>query len=161
MMLFTYFLNNTWGFFKSTWLNYQIRTGNYSDLRKFTLKMMLFPITIDALISLPILLFRWDDSLFIVTFYLTSLLSLVSFSFLWSIAYPINIQNKIKKKGNSAFIGLIISFLTISLIASIRNNHLLYLVIPIFIIFSVLSYFLSSYLFSKKKYELFEKLSKE
>lgn len=159
MMMFTYYFNNTWGYFKSTWINYQIRTGDYADLRKISLKLMLFPLLLDMLITLPILLIRWEDTLFIFTFYFTSLLFLISFSFLWSIAYPVNIQNKIKRKGSSALVSVLTSFAVISLTSKIQNNNWLYLLVPFFIIIGTLAFFLSSYLYEKKKYELFEKLS--
>jgi hypothetical protein len=70
-----------------------------------------------------------------------------------------NPDNKIKKKGNSSILGLIVSFFAISLISGIQNNSALYLVVPLFIIIGTLAFFLSSHLYSKKKYELFEKLS--
>ena len=159
LMIFTYYFNNTWGFFKSIWINYQMRTGDYSDLRKISLKLMLFPIIIDMLCTLPILVLRWDDATFVLTFYFTSLLFLMCFSFLWSIAYPMNPANKIKKKGNSSILGLIVSFFAISLISGIQTNSALYLVVPLFIIIGTLAFFLSSHLYAKKKYELFEKLS--
>lgn len=161
IIIFTYVFNNILGFTKNSWLNYELRTGEYIDFFKFTIRLLIIPIIIDAVITLPLTIYRWGDSLFILTFYFISLLFLISISMVWSILSPVAINSIVKRKGKSSFVSVTVSMISVLLLSSIRTNKWSYLLIPIYLIISILALFLAKHLYEIKKYSIFEKLTKK
>ena len=90
--LFANIFNNTWGFWKGVWLNYELRTGSFKLMVIFMLRLVAIPLLVDLAISLPFLFYMTSDYLFISLFYTTALIALISSSLLWSLLFPIAVQ---------------------------------------------------------------------
>lgn len=156
VILFSNIFNNTWGYWKNVWLTYELRTGSFIDLLKFKLRLILIPLLIDALISLPILFYFTTDYLFIATFYTTSLIAIVSASFLWSVLFPIATQpmKAFQMKQNTSQWASIITIVAILILTSIYFFKWAYLLIPIYIGGSIVAYLLAKDYYKDKKYLL-------
>lgn len=161
LIVFTYIFNNTWGFWKNIWLNYELRSGKYSDMIKFNLRLLFIPLTIDVLITLPILLFSWHNYQFLSLFYFTSLVFLICTSFVWSLLFPIAIKSTFQMKGSSSFVSSIVTMIAVILLSVIKINNWFYILIPIYLIASFVAYKLAIDLYKDKKYMITNKLMKE
>ena len=161
LIVFTYIFNNTWGFWKNIWLNYELRSGKYSDMIKFNLRLLFIPLIIDVLITLPIILFSWQNYQFILLFYFTSLVFLICTSFVWSLLFPIAIKSTFQVKGSSSFVSSIVTMVAVILLSVIKINNWFYLLIPIYLIVSFFAYKLAIDIYKEKKYLITNKLMKE
>jgi len=161
LIVFTYIFNNTWGFWKNIWLNYELRSGKYSDMINFNLRLLFIPLTIDVLITLPILLFSWHNYQFILLFYFTSLVFLICTSFVWSLLFPMAIKSTFQMKGSSSFVSSFVTMIAVILLSVIKIYNWFYILIPIYLIASFVAYKLAIDLYKDKKYLITNKLMKE
>ncbi len=160
LILFTYVFNNIWGFWTNVWMNVELRSGKSKHLINFTLKLLLLPLIIDAFITLPILLFTWDNHQFILLFYAVSLIFLVCSSFLWSILFPITINSYFQMKGSSSFVSSLSAMVSVIALSLIKINYWFYILIPLFLLFSFAGYRLALDVYKEKKYQIYKKLNK-
>lgn len=161
LLVFTYIFNNTWGFWKNIWLNYELRSGKYSDMINFNLRLLFIPLTIDVLITLPILLFSWHNYQFILLFYFTSLVFLTCTSFVWSLLFPMAIKSTFQMKSSSSFVSSTVTMIAVILLSVIKIYNWFYILIPIYLIASFVAYKLAIDLYKDKKYLITNKLMKE
>ncbi len=161
--LFANIFNNTWGFWKSIWLNFELRTGSYKQMIAFKLKLVAIPLLADLIISLPFLIYITSDYLFIATFYLTAVVALLSSSFLWSVLFPIATQpmKAFQMKKNTSQWASIITMVAIMILTSIYYHKWAYLLIPIYLGGSLVAYLLAKDYYKDKKYLLAKTLLKE
>lgn len=161
LMLFTYVFNNNMGVWKDLWLNFELRTGSYKDFVKMILKI-LFPLLIlDAIISIPILIYMWKHPVFVLGLYLTSTIFLICTSFLWSLLYPVSLKRLYNQKGNSSFVGVFVSMFSVLILTAMRVNNWFYILIPIYLLLAFTAIKVAFQLYEEKKYRVFEKLFKE
>jgi len=158
LVLFTYVFNNVWGFWKSVWLNYELRVGSYKMMTQFVVRLLVIPLFIDAIITIPLLLMTWDNIQFILLFYVFSMIFLVSFSFLWSILFPISIRTTFQMRGSSSFISTSASMIAVLLLSMLKLNYWFYILIPFYLFLSIMAYKFSLDLYREKKYSLVDKL---
>lgn len=161
LILFTYVYNNAWGFWKNLWVNMELKVGDYRAMTSQMFRLMLLPIGIDILITLPILLFSWTDYEFILLFYFTSAAYLIMLSFLWSLILPRKIISTFQMKGSTSPWSVAASMGGVMLLTAIKVNHWFYFLIPLFLIIGGIGYWLSIDLYRKKKYGIVEKIMKE
>lgn len=161
LMLFTYVFNNSMGVWKELWLNFELRTGSYKDFVKMILKILFPFLLIDAVITIPIMIFMWKHPVFILSFYLISTLFFVCSSFLWSLLYPVNLKNLYNQKGNSAFVGVLVTIFSTFILTAMKFNNWFYSLIPVYILLSFALMKITFQLYEEKKYRVFEKLFKE
>ena len=157
LILFTYVFNNVWGFWKPVWLNYELRIGSYKMMTQFVARLLVIPLVIDAMITIPLLLMTWENIQFILLFYIISMIFLVSFSFLWSILFPISVQSFFQMRGSSSFVSSIVSMIAVVLLSTIYLNYWFYILIPFYLFLSIMAYRFSLDLYQEKKYILVDK----
>jgi len=161
LILFTYVFNNAWGYWKSVWLNFELRAGTYKEMTQFIARLLVIPILIDAAVTLPLLLLSWKQAQFIVLFYVVSLIFLVSFSFLWSLLLPMSIRSTFQMKGSSSFISTLVSMVAVISLSLLKLNYWFYILIPFYLFLSYMAYKFSLDLYKVKKYVLVSKILKE
>jgi hypothetical protein len=160
LLLFTYVFNNVWGFWKAIWFNYELRTGSYKEMTHFVARLLVLPILIDVLITLPLLLLTWDQTRFILLFYVVSLLFLIAFSFLWSLLFPMSVITSFQMRGNSSFVSSMVSMVAVVFLSLLKLNNWFYILIPFYLFLSYMAYHYSQELYRLKKYNLYNKLQK-
>ena len=160
LLLFTYVFNNVWGFWKEIWLNYELRTGSYKEMTHFVSRLLVLPVLVDALITLPLLLLTWDLSRFILLFYVVSLLFLIAFSFLWSLLFPMSVITSFQMRGNSSFVSSMVSMVAVVFLSLLKLNYWFYILIPFYLFLSYMAYHYSQDFYRGKKYNLYNKLQK-
>ncbi len=158
LILFTYVFNNVWGFWRSVWLNCELRVGSYKMMIQFVAKLLVIPLFIDVIITIPLLLMTWDNVQFILLFYVFAMIFLVSFSFLWSILFPISIRTTFQMRGSSSFVSTSASMIAVVLLAMLKLNYWFYILIPFYLFLSIMAYKFSLDLYREKKYSLVDKL---
>ena len=158
-VLFTYVFNNIWGFWTGLWLNYELRSGKYSDMLKISLKIMAVPLIIDSLLSVPVVCYISGNTTFTLALYFTSTLFLIPLSFFISL-FPVLIKKTFTMKGNTSQLGSFAAVAAVMILVTIKFDEWLYLLVPIYLEVGIILYIVSSRLYSKKKYILVEKLLK-
>ena len=161
LILFTYVFNNTWGYWQSVWLNYELRLGGHKEITQFVLKLLAIPLIIDIIITVPLLLLSWDNYIFIILFYFLSALFLVSFCSIWSIIFPKKIKSIFQMGGTSSVVGSLVSIIAVLLLSLLILNYWFYVLIPIYLIASVVAYKYSPDLYKERKYSLVNELFNE
>ncbi len=161
LILFTYVFNNVWGYWKSIWLNFELRTGSYKEMTQFVARLLVIPLLLDAAITLPVLLMSWNLAQFVVIFYIVSLLCLISCSFLWSLLFPISIRNTFQMRGTSSFVSSLVSMVAVISLSLLKLNYWFYILIPFYLFLSYMAYKLSLELYKVKKYVLVNKILKD
>ncbi len=160
LLLFTYVYNNTWGYWKNLWLNLEIRSGNYRDMIEVSLRLLAIPLLIDTLITLPVLLLVWSDSVFILLFYSLSILFLIFASVFWSIVSPIPIKSIIQFRSNSSILGSIISMISVTTLGLMKLNYWFYIFIPVYLVLTIVIYKAGLSIYKERKYKIIQKLIK-
>ena len=161
LILFTYVFNNTWGYWQSVWLNYELRLGGHKEITQFVLKLLAIPLIIDLIITVPLLLLSWDNYIFIILFYFLSALFLVSFCSIWSIIFPKKIKSIFQMGGTSSVVGSLVSIIAVLLLSLLILNYWFYVLIPIYLIASVVAFKYAPDLYKERKYSLVNKLFNE
>jgi hypothetical protein len=161
IIIFTYVFNNTWGFWKSIWLNMELRIGDYKPMIKQHFRLMLVPLLVDLVVTIPILLISWKDSKLILLFYFTTACYLIMLSFLWSLITPRKINTTFQMKGSSSPLSVIAAMGGVLLLTTIKINHWFYFLIPLYLVIGVIAYWLSTYIYKDKKYIITNKIMKE
>lgn len=161
LIVFTYVFNNIWGFWKNIWLNVNTRVGRYKPLIWLGLRLMLLPLIIDMVITIPIILLSWDDTRFILIFYFTTSVYLIMLSFLWSLITPRKIVTIFQMKGSTSPLSIIAAMGGVLLLTTIRINYWFYIFIPLFVIIGFVGLWLSLDVYKEKKYIIANKLMKE
>lgn len=160
LLLYTYVYNNTWGFWKNLWLNLEVRSGYYQDMVLVSLRLLAIPLFIDILITLPFLLYVWDDYVFILLFYSLSILFLSFASMFWSVVSPIPVKSTFQLRNTSSFLGGIISMISVTILSLMKLNYWFYIFIPIYLVLSVVVYKAGFSIYKERKYKIIQKLIK-
>jgi hypothetical protein len=162
LLFFTYTFNNIWGFWKNLWFNLYIRTNNYKDMIVAGMKLQLFPLLIDAIMSCFILSFSQKDNFlpFFIVFYFTSLIFLFIFSFVWSLICPVYLKTTFQIKGSTSFISILVSITGVLFLALISLNIWFYIIVPIYLFIAFIAFRLSLKLYLEKKYSIANMLLK-
>jgi hypothetical protein len=158
LLLFTYVFNNVWGFWKSVWLNFELRTGTYQEMAHFIARLLVVPVLIDAALTLPLLLLTWEQTRFIILFYVVSLVFLCSFSSLWSLLFPMSVRSTFQMRGSSSFISSLVSMVAVITLSLLKLSHWFYILIPFYLFLSFMAYKFAVNLYIEKKYNLVDKL---
>ncbi len=161
LILFTYVFNNIWGFWKNIWLNIDTRIGQYKPLIWLGLRLMLIPLILDMIITIPIILLSWNNLRIIVIFYFTTSVYLVMLSFLWSLITPRKIMSIFQMKGSTSPLSIIAAMGGVLLLTTIRINYWFYFLIPLYVIIGFIGLRLSLDIYKEKKYIIANKLMKE
>ncbi|MFA7272266.1 MAG: hypothetical protein WC044_00270 [Crocinitomicaceae bacterium] len=160
-IIFTYVFNNTWGFWRSLWVNFALQSTPFNKIVPIIFRALLLPILADIIITFSIVPFAWSDYVFLFSFYFTNLLFLIAFSFLWSVILPKPINQVIPKKGSTTPWGAFASFIAVGVLSLMTMSDWFYFLIPLFLILAVIAFKVAHDIYSEKKYKLFETLFKE
>ncbi len=161
LLIFTYVFNNAWGFWKNLWLNIELRNGQYKPMIWLGLRLMLIPLILDIVITIPILLLSWADFKFILIFYFTTSVYLIMLSFLWSLITPRKITTMLQMKGSTSPLGIIAAMGGVFILTTIKLNNWFYILIPLFVIIGFIGLWLSLDMYKEKKYIITNKILKE
>lgn len=161
LIIFTYVFNNVWGFWKNIWLNMELKVGDYKPMTLQVFRLVLIPLIIDLFITVPVLLFSWNNYEFILLFYFTITAYLLMLSFLWSLITPRKISSSFQMKGSTSPWSVIPSMAGVFLLTTIKINHWFYILIPVFLIIGGIGYWISIDLYREKKYIIANKLMKK
>ncbi len=160
LIYFTYVYNNVWAFWFNLWLNLQLRIGDYKVMIKQAFYLMLLPLILDIATTLPVLLLSWDDTLFILTFYFTSTLSLFLLSFLWSLITPKKITSTFQFKGSTSGWAVTATMVNVFVLSTISLSLWAYLFVPFLLILSGIGIWYSITAYKDRKYIVFNKMKK-
>lgn len=160
MLLFTYVFNNQWAFWKNFWLTYELRTGEYRTMIKQYFKLMLIPILVDAVFSIPILIVTWDMPVLILLFYFSAAAYLIMFSFLWSLITPRKIGSTFQMKNSVSMVSTLSAASGVSLLTLIKVNQWFYVMIPVMIIIGGVALWIGISMYKDKKYLIVNKVMK-
>ena len=158
--MFTYVYNNTWGYWKNIWLNLELRSGYYRDMIAVSLRLLAIPLLIDTLITLPVLLLGWSDSVFILLFYSLSILFLTFASVFWSVVSPIPVKSTFQFRSNSSILGSIISIISVTTLSLMKLNYWFYIFIPVYLVLTIVIYKAGLSIYKERKYKIIQKLIK-
>jgi hypothetical protein len=161
LIIFTYVFNNAWGFWKNIWLNFDLRSGDYKLMIRQSFSLMLAPLLIDVIFTLPILLISWNNPVFILLFYLTTACYLIMLSFLWSLITPKKIASIFQMNGSTSPVSIITTIGGVILLTTMKINQLFYILIPLFLIIGGIAFWISINIYKNKKYLITNKLMKE
>lgn len=161
LILFTYVFDNMWGFWKSLWLNLELRMGQHKTLVGFGLRLMLIPLLLDFLVTMPLLLFSRKDYQFIVIFYLTTAAYLVTMSFFWSVITPRKIMSFFHMKASTSALSMIAAMGGVFALMTIKLNYWFYVFIPLFILVGITCLWSVSTSYRDKKYMIADHIMKE
>lgn len=157
--VFTYYLNNTFGYTGSVWFTINKATDDIFVIVKFMLKLMIIPISINAFFSFAYYLIAGNLTLFNGSFYLSSLILLFTISVFSSLYLPKNVVKVFSASSNTSFVAAIVSMgvvvLSIYLVQLISHYYIL---VSLMISYSVIYLLQKNYY--KLKPDLFEKLFK-
>lgn len=159
--IFTYVFNNTWGFWKNIWLNYELRNGDYKAMMKQSFFIMLIPLSIDFIVTIPTILITSNLKVFALSYYFTSTIFLVLLSFLWSFLVPKKINSGFQMGGTVSLLSAIVSGGGVFLLITMKYNPWFYLLIPLYIIIGLIVYFISPKIYLERKFQILNKLTKQ
>lgn len=158
LLIFTYVFNNIWGFWKNIWVNLDIRKGGYKPMIRQGLSLMLLPMSMDIVLTLPVLLLSWDNTEFVLLFYCTTIGYLMMLSFLWSLITPEKISSTFQMKGSTSFLSVIASAGGVLLFTTMKINPWFYFLIPLLLIGGGIALFVSIDGYNHKKYRIAKSL---
>lgn len=161
LVIYTYVFHNVWGFWKDLWMTTELRISGYGPKTKQVFQLISIPLIIDLMITLPLLFIAKENLEFIILYYITTSLFLLAQSFLWSLITPRKITASFQIRGSVSPWAVIISMLSIFILAAVKNSQWFYFLIPILILLAAIAYGLSLYLYKDKKYILSDKLLKD
>lgn len=161
LILFTYVFNNMWGFWKSMWLNLELRNGQHKVLVGYGLRLMLIPLIIDFLVTMPLLLLSGNDFKFLSIYYLTTTLYLVAMSFFWSLITPRKIMSFFHMKASTSAWSMIAAMGGVLALITIKMNYWFYVLIPFFILVGFTCFWISLQSYRNKKYLIATSILKE
>lgn len=159
LIIFTYVFNNSWEFWKGVLINYDIRTGEYSNLVKTMIRVISIPIALDLVVTMPIvILSNPNNIIFCIVFYLTSLSILMGFFLIWSTLFPIKVGSYFQMKGNTSFLGYLVSTLLVALLVVITYKKGFYLLVPLYMIITYITFKIGKNLYRNNRKEIFQKI---
>ncbi len=158
LAFFTYFYNNIWAFWPSIMMNMELRNGDYYQMIKQGLQLMKLPLLIDFILSLPLLFILNDQLVFIILFYVTSVVFLVSFSFFWSALLPIKVKKVFQRKGATNMWSSLATMLAIAALALMQINAWFYILSPFFLAISAAAIWFSNDVYRDNKHKIYEKI---
>jgi len=135
---FSYVFNNLWGNYRFLWLHLKLHFDN--DWHEYFItfyKIIFIPLLIDMVISLIFLIILWNNKVFVISYYLLSLVFLCCFSIYWSFVCPAYLTDSAifniahSPKGN--FICLVVT----GFLYLMKINSWFYLLAPFLIVISV------------------------
>jgi hypothetical protein len=154
--LFTYFLNNIWGFNRSYFINILLSSPNLRKLLLCQFKISILPLFFDFLLFGIFLSFnlKYFNNIYVLIFtYFSLLFSLFIFSFFWSLLYP-KFINKVFSLDSPTTTSLFSSLATILLVllSSLVEYSTFFIIIPgvMVVIASTLFFFINDYNLSSK-----------
>lgn len=156
--IFTYIFNNTWGFWRSAWLNYELRSGSTKGMFLFFWKTIQYPILLDMVVTFGLVFFIQSDYIFVLLFYFTTLISLTATAFLWSILFPKRISHVTPKKGSTSYWSIAYVFLSVMSLSLVSIGGLMYMLVPLFLILAIIGLVVAFRIYPEKKYALFSNL---
>ena len=158
MSFFTYFYNNIWAFWPSLMINMELRNGDYYKMIKQGLQLMKLPLLIDFILSIPLLFILNDQLVFIILFYVTSVVFLVSFSFFWSALLPIKVKKLFQRKGSTSMWSSLATMLGVAILALMQVNAWFYIISPFFLAMSAAAIWFSKDIYRDNKHKIYEKI---
>lgn len=157
-IIFTYIFNNMWGFWRSAWLNLEMRSGNINNMFRFIWQTIKYPVLLDILITFSLVFFVQSDYWFVISFYIITLIILVSTTFLWSTLFPKLIAQAVPKKGSTSYWSILYVFTSVLCLSYFSKGGFFYFLIPLFLLIALAGYIISRVFYPEKKYSIFTKL---
>lgn len=154
---------NCWGMWPNLWATFELRTTGAKEMILFALKVMVFPLILDAIITLPIFFYLYEDKhLFIIIFYLTTTILLVGLGIFQSIYYPIQVMKQTGAKKGGSFWAFFVFYILMILLTLIDGvSKWFYVLVPLYIALAFYVYLIAVGDYGIKKYQLATTLLKE
>ncbi|WP_242917050.1 hypothetical protein [Pontibacter liquoris] len=161
-ILYTYVFNNAWGFYRNLWLTMERANGTYKDFIIGSLLPLRVPLLADAAVTaLYVALFNHQMALFIVLFYLGSVLVLTPLGIIASFTSPKVVVNSVFSfSSKTSYLYSFISLVLIGMLYLPLLHPLLYLLYPLLIGGVLLALMAVLKEYPRYKYKLFETLFK-
>lgn len=153
---FSYVFNNLWGYYRSLWL--QLKIHHVNDWRPYFrvfYRLLITPLLPDIVISLTFLLILWDEKLFALSYYLTSLIFLSCFAIHWSFLYPAYMTNASVFKVSNTPLGNFFCLFSTGLLFLMKLDPWFFLLIPVYMLMSVYMVIKVKQNIEKDHYDLF------
>lgn len=158
-LLFGYIYNNTWAFWTAAWQNIERRFGDFRQVLKLQLRLLLIPLLLDFVITIALVFPIYDDWLFVLVFYLGFTLYMVFTSVFWSLFTPVKVKAAFQmKRGNCSTFSAIVSMASLGLLLLIKSIGWVYYFIPVYILAGLIALWLAKDDYPAKKYQLVRKL---
>lgn len=136
---FSYVFNNFWGSYPYLWLRIRISAENgWIEYLKVFFKTISIPLLVDSVVTLIFLLVIWDNQIFIISYYLLSLIFLCCFSLYWSFKSPVLVNTPTIFKISHSPEGNFFCMVGTGLLYLLRIDVIFYLLIPLYIIISMM-----------------------
>ncbi len=154
---------NCWGMWPNLWTTFELRTKGAKEMILFALKIMAFPLIVDAIITLPIFFYLYEDKhLFITVFYLTTTILLIGLGIFQSIYYPIQVMNQTGAKKGGSFWGFFVFYILMMLLTLIDGvSKWFYILVPFYVALAFYVYLIAVGDYGIKKYRIATTLLKE
>lgn len=119
------------------------------------IRVISIPIALDLVVTMPIvILSNSNNIIFCIVFYLTSLSILMSFFLIWSTLFPIKVGSYFQMKGNTSFLG----YLASTLLVVITYKKGFYLLVPLYMIITYITFKIGKNLYRNNRKEIFQKI---
>lgn len=158
LFLFSYVFDNFWGFWKNIFLINSMRNNNARLLTTFGLRLMILPICIDMLISIPLLIVYTESIGFTIIFYASATIFLILMAFLWSLVLPKKITSAFARKGSTSPWANFAAMGGVLALSTIRINNWFYALLPLVLVAAIIGFWLSFDLYKYKKYDVYQKV---
>lgn len=128
VFIFSYFGNNLWGIARGVWLTMHRLNASWSRRFLVYLNILFLPLLADAVITTGFIIFIGDQFLFLIGFYLTSLILLTFGGFWSSLQFPKFIDNTISFAKNTTSIAAnLLTMIAMGFLISAYYNSWFYL----------------------------------
>ncbi len=156
--VYTYIFNNIWGFWKKLWLNLELGFTGYEEFTKTGSKLIIYPLFLDAIITLPLVFLSWGIQFNIILFYVTLAIVFTLISFTWSVVAPKQVKSNFQVTASTSLPGGFISMGAVMLLSTIMINSWFYILVPFYIGVAFIIYKSSDEIYKRNKYNIYKKL---
>ncbi len=157
LVFFSYFFNNFFGFVPTFWLTLEIVGTNFFIYTKETLKIILFPLILDTILTTVFFIISDKFNYINVSFYLSNLILLFYLGLLNSFFLPKKVDRLFSFGGTTSPLANFYSLLAVTMLIFITKYFPNFtLIVSLTVTLSL--YFLTKRKFHSARYKLFQKL---
>ncbi|WP_299707392.1 hypothetical protein [uncultured Pontibacter sp.] len=161
VLIFNYVFNNAWGYFRDLWYAIEISNNSKATLALFYLKLLAFPILLDAAVSLAYFNFLEGKLLLHIAYYLTSFVTLIAIGLYSSLLFPIFLKKSFSMGANTNIPMSLLAMLTVASmypIVAYLSAIWVYFFMALYILIAAFALISYPFLYISQKEALFKKL---